>query len=119
MAGKISYDEFYKAVKKIPPPVSCFSNGVACPWCGYLHRTISFSMNNCEECGRAFAFGYPEFHSGDDPVSWVPFPWREFHECGEKASLLEDWKPNERLQRLYFQKAEERLGVSAEENPAQ
>jgi hypothetical protein len=112
----VNSDEFKKAIKKLPPPVSCFSNGACCPWCGGLSKTVTFGMNNCEECGKAYAFGYPEWHSEKDPVSWVPFPWKELDATGGKASLLPDWKPNERLQQIYFRKAEENLGEYAEDN---
>jgi hypothetical protein len=111
-------EEFTKALKRLPPEVSCFANGACCPWCGGLNKTVTFGMNNCQECGKEYAFGYPDWHEGKDPVSWVPFPWREFDALGKRADVLPEWKPNERLQRIYFQKTEERLGVYADERRA-
>ena len=114
MTSDDSHEEFRAAMKKIPPPISCFSNGAACPWCGVLHRTITFGENNCQSCGQYFCFGYPDWWEGEDPCSFVPFPFKEFYECGEKASMLKDWTPNDVLKALYFQKSEERLGVYAD-----
>ncbi|EHK57674.1 hypothetical protein MAXJ12_08719 [Mesorhizobium alhagi CCNWXJ12-2] len=73
-------------------------------------------MNNCEECGKSYAFGYPDggWHEGKDPISWVPFPFREFDATGRRADLLPVWEPNERLKEVYFRKAEETLGVYAD-----
>jgi len=74
-------------------------------------------MNGCEECGKEYAFGYPDWSDGKDgPISWVPFPWKEFHAMGERSDILPEWKPNDRLKAIYFEKAEERLGVSAGDN---
>lgn len=111
-------DEFAKALKKLPPPLSCFADGAGCPWCGKLHRTVSFGKNICEECDRPFLFGYPDWHPGKDPLSWVNFPWAAFDALGGRADVLPSWEPNERLRHHYFQKAEESLGVSAHDNGA-
>lgn len=112
------WSEFAKAFKKIPPPISCFANGAVCPWCGKLHKTITFGANGCIACKREFFFGYPDWENGKEPVSFVPFPSREFSALGGKASLLEDWKPNDVLKHIYHDKAEERLGVYADkDNP--
>lgn len=112
-------EEFRKALTRLPPPISCFSNGACCPWCGGLAKTVTFGMNNCEECGKPFAFGYPEWcESKEGPQSWVPFPWREFDAVGHRADCLPDWQPNERLKEIYFQKTEERLGVWANQRVA-
>lgn len=111
-----SKEEFCKALMKLPVPVSCYSNGAICPWCGCLHETITFGVNACMECERPFSFGYPEagWHEGKAPISWVNFPFKEFDAVGGKASALSDWKPNERLQRIYFEKTEEHIGVYAD-----
>ena len=115
-----SQTEFVRAVKRLPPPVTCFANGACCPWCGGLNKTVTFgAMNACGECGKAFAFGYPDWHEGKDPVSWVPFPFKEFAAVGERADMVPEWHPNERLKAIYFQKAEEAIGTSAEENGVQ
>lgn len=111
--------EFAKALKRLPRPLSCFSDGAGCPWCGCVHRSITFGTNHCDDCARPFCFGYPEWHEGKDPMSWVAFPWAEFDALGNRADLLADWKPNERLRHHYFQKAEERLGVSAHDHGKQ
>jgi hypothetical protein len=108
------HEEFSKALRRLPLPVSCFSNGACCPWCGALNKTVTFGMNGCVECGKEYAFGYPDWHSEKDPVSWVPFPWREFEACGGRADLIPEFKPNERLQQIYFQKTEEHLGRHAD-----
>lgn len=114
------WTEFTKAVSRLPPPVSCFSNGACCPWCGGLNKTVTFDrMNDCIECERSYAFGYPPWHDGRDPVSWVPFPFREFSAVGERADMITNWEPNDRLKAIYFEKAEERIGLSAEENGVQ
>lgn len=114
------HEEFTRALARLPPPISCFSDGAACPWCGCLHATVTFGHNECQECGHGFLFGYPQggWHEGKDPISWVEFPWRAFDAMGQKASALKDWKPNERLQRLYFQKSEEALGIQADTSRA-
>lgn len=115
MADDAASVEFSKALRKLPPPVTCFSNGAVCPWCGSLHRTVTFGHNECDECSRPFGFGYPDWHEGKDPISWVQFPFKEFEAVGHRADALDDWKPNERLQQIYFQKAEESLGTYADE----
>lgn len=112
-------DEFTKAIRRLPPSLSCFSDGAGCPWCGCLHQTVTFGKNTCEECERPFLFGYPDWHEGKDPISWVSFPWAAFDALGSRADILPEWKPNERLQHLYFQKAEECLGVSAHDHGEQ
>lgn len=111
-------EEFSKAIRRLPNPVSCFSDGACCPWCGGVKKTVTFGMNNCEECGKSYAFGYPDWHEEKDPVSWVPFPFMEFEALGGRADLIPEFKPNERLQKIYFQKAEERLGVWADMSSA-
>ena len=108
-------EEFVNAMARLPRPVSCFSNGACCPWCGGLKHDVSFvAMNTSEECEREFAFGYPSWHSEKDPISWVPFPHREFDELGGRADLFPAWQPNKRLQAIYFEKAEEQLGKQAD-----
>lgn len=107
-------EEFKKAIRRLPIPVSCFSNGACCCWCGGLNKTVTFGRNICVECGKEYAFGYPEWHSEKDPVSWVPFPFAEFEACGGRANLIPEFIPNERLKEIYFQKAEEHIGVHAD-----
>lgn len=111
--------EFAKALKRLPPLLSCFSDGAGCPWCGFVHRSVTFGKNHCEECARPFLFGYPEWREGEDPVSWVEFPWAEFDALGGRADLLPEWRPNERLRHHYFHMAEEQLGVSAHDHGRQ
>lgn len=113
-----TWKEFIKASRKLPPPITCFSDGAACPWCGEMHKTVTFGANGCSNCRREFFFGYPDWHSGDDPVSWVPFPHREFEAVGRLARFIEDWEPNDQLKHHYHQKAEERTGIYADKgNP--
>ncbi len=111
-------DEFGRALRRLPQAVSCFSNGACCPWCGGLNKTVTFGMNNCEECVQPYAFGYPDWHEGKDPVSWVPFPFTEFSALGGRADVIPEFKPNDRLKAIYFQKAEEHLGVHADTTTA-
>lgn len=106
--------EFMAAIRKLPRPVTCFANGAACPWCGDLHATVTFGINECAECSRKFCFGYPDWHEGKDPVSWVNFPWKEWDALGQRADLIENWTPNKRLQQIYFQQAEDKIGVWAD-----
>jgi hypothetical protein len=117
----IDIDEFRRAMRRIPPPVSCYSNGAVCPWCGWIHKTITFGKNCCLECNRPFRFGYPKggWHEGKDPISWVDFPFREFEAVGGRSAALENWVPNEQLKEIYFEKSEESLGVFAAQNPKQ
>lgn len=105
------YDEFRKAIKKLPPPIRCFANGAACPWCGAMHETVTFGEMGCVECGKAFCFGYPDWHGDKEPISYVNFPWREWDALGQKADMLPDWKPNDRLKHHYHQKVEEYTGI--------
>lgn len=109
MSGDNEAEEFARALRKLPRQVACFSNGVVCPWCGWLHETITFGNNECGGCSRQFAFGYPDWHEGKDPVSWVNFPWKEW-DAFKRADLMERWSPNKRLQEIYFQQAEEKVG---------
>lgn len=108
-AGDMS--EFRAAMRRLPPPISCFANGAACPWCGVVHRAVTFGENECTECRKYFCFGYPDWHSGKDPISWVPFPFRAWDETGRKASMFPDWKPNDLLKSHYHDKAEEATGI--------
>lgn len=107
-------DEFSKAVSRLPVPVSSFSNGACCPWCGGLNKAVMFGLNNCVECGKEYAFGYPDWHGGKGPLSWVPFPFVEFEACGGRAELIPAFKPNDRLKKIYFQKTEEHIGLQAD-----
>jgi hypothetical protein len=34
-------------------------------------------------------------------MSWVPFPFLEWEAMGQKATLLAEWKPNDRLRDIY------------------
>lgn len=111
---------FRAALKRLPRPIPDFANGAACPWCGALHQTITYGENACDECRRSFYFGYPPWHEkGQGPSSWVNFPHREFDALGQRPELLEDWKPNVRLQEIYFSMAEDRLGKRAKEGGPQ
>jgi hypothetical protein len=114
MSRDAATEEFSRALRRLPPPVPCFSDGACCPWCGSVSASVTFGMNSCEECGKGFAFGFPEWSDGKTPVSWVPFPWKEYYALGERADLLPTWEPNERLQAIYFEQAEERLGIYAD-----
>ena len=107
-------DEFVKAMRKLPRPVPCFANGGVCPWCGFLHGTITFGENICADCARSFCFGYPDWHEGKDPISHVPFPWKQW-DTFKRADLMEDWAPTKLLEQIYFQMSEEQLGLRANE----
>lgn len=113
------WNEFLEAARRIPKPIECFSDGASCPWCGCMHRTVTFGANGCDECAREFYFGYPDWSSHDGPVSWVPFPHREFDAVGRKARFLDDWKPNDRLKHHYHQKAEESTGIFTDRSKPQ
>lgn len=110
---------FAEAVRRLPPPIADFADGAACPWCGWLHRTITYGRNTCHDCGRGFLFGHPNWAVNKESVSWVEFPWKEFQAMGERPELIEQWQPNTQIKALHFQKAEEHLGVHAEDGPKQ
>lgn len=90
---------FVEAMRRLPTPIPAYDNGAPCPWCGHLHDRITFGHNSCESCSRPFAFGSPPWPTEPKErlVCWVNFPWAEWEAVGEKASALEDWKPNERV----------------------
>jgi hypothetical protein len=93
---------FFEAIRRMPPPVKAYDDGVVCPWCGEFHRTITFGANACGSCSREFLFGYPPWDaSSERPFTWVHFPHREWEALGKKPHLLEDWKPNDRLKVIY------------------
>lgn len=94
---------FMAALLRLPTPVPMFDDGAVCPWCGALNPSLHLmDWNHCHECGRRFLFGYPPWdEDGTRPLSWVPFPSREWLMLGKRASLLDDWKPNERLKEIY------------------
>ena len=117
--GKDKFKEFAEAVRRLPPPITCFANGAPCPWCGWIHKTVTFGSNACLGCAKHFCFGYPDWHEGKDPVSWVPFPNREFDALGGKASLLPDWTPTDLLKSHYHDKAEEASGIHADDSKPQ
>lgn len=113
-----SLKQFSEACKRIPRPIACAADGVYCPWCGQVHRTITFGKNECDDCQRLFWFGYPGWWDRKDPCSFVPFPHREWEACGKKAELLPHFNPTQILQEIYFRDAEEHLGVYADmDNP--
>lgn len=114
MSKDKDFDEFAQALRRLPVPISCFSDGACCPWCGAVKNTVTFGMNVCEECDRSYAFGYPDWHDQKDPISWVPFPSYEFDALGGKADLIPVFRPNKRLQEIYFRKSEEQLGMFAD-----
>ena len=103
-----SMDDFAEAFRRIPPPISAFANGAACPWCGSLHRTVTFGLNECHDCKRPFRFGAPDWAEPDGAImSWVDFPHREFDELGRKPNLLPPWEPTPLLIAHYRQKERE------------
>lgn len=104
--------EFAKAMARIPRPVICFANGAVCPWCGSLHKTVTFGANECVGCHRSFCFGYPDWLEGKEPVSYVPFPWKEW-DAFKRADLMENWVPNKALKEIYFRQTEEQIGIFA------
>lgn len=104
--------EFTKAMAKIPRPIVCFADGAVCPWCGCLHKTVTFGRNECDGCQRSYCFGYPDWLEGKEPVSYVNFPWKEF-DAFKRADLMENWVPNKRLKEIYFQQSELQLGMFA------
>jgi hypothetical protein len=106
--------EFIRAMRKLPRPVACCADGAVCPWCGALHRAVTFGQNQCDECDHGYSFGYPEWHEGKEPISYVPFPWREWEALGQRADLIENWSPNKQLQQLYFKQSEEQIGILAD-----
>lgn len=113
-----SLDQFAAALKRLPRPISDFGDGAACPWCGALHKTVTYGRNFCDECRHEFRFGHPEWGAGKECWTWVDFPWKEFEALGNRADLVEKWVPNLRVKGLHFQKAEERIGKEADEgNP--
>lgn len=112
-------DEFAKALRKLPPSISCFANGAACPWCGVIHRTVTFGEMTCAECRRAWCFGYPDWHVGVDPISYVNFPWKEWDAMGRRADILEDWQPTDLLKAHYHQQMEDRTGIYPNEGKPQ
>lgn len=114
MENDPEFIEFTKALSRLPRPVACFRNGAACPWCGGLNISVTFGQNSCFECGQSYLFGYPDWWNRQDPCSWVPFPHREFDACGRRADLIPEFKPNQRLQEIYFEAAEENLGKRAD-----
>lgn len=107
----MNMEEFKKAIAKLPPSIECFSNGAVCPWCGEVHKTITFGQNLCVECSRGFWFGYPDWYEGKEPISHVPFPHWEFDALGGKADLLPDWEPTELLKLHYHTIAERKTGI--------
>jgi hypothetical protein len=109
------YAEFSKALAKIPRQVPCYSNGAVCPWCGKLHGTVSFiEANVCTACDRSYLFGYPDWHEGKDPISYVNFPWKAWDAFGHSAEHIGNWEPNDQLKSIYFQQTEERIGIYAD-----
>lgn len=110
-------DDFRRAMLRLPPPIECFANGAVCPWCGWVHQTVTFGANICIDCKRAFTFGYPPW--GADLSSYVPFPWREWDALGRRADLLPEWAPNDHLKHHYHIKAEDRTGIYADRSMPQ
>ena len=119
MSNRYRAREFALALSKLPPPIECFTDGAACPWCGAIHTTVTFGENECGECRHGFSFGYPPWNESDSPSSWVDFPHREFEAMGCRASVFAEWKPNDRLKAHYHQKWEEKTGIHADEMRAQ
>lgn len=104
---------FVEAFQKLPPAVPCFANGAPCPWCGEVHATITFGDNVCVVCNKYFCFGYPDWHTGADPISHVPFPWKEFDAVGQNPDTLLDWEPTDLLKSHYHDIKERETGISA------
>lgn len=110
---------FCEALKRLPPPMTDFSNGAGCPWCGWLHTTVTYGDNQCEACGRGFQFGHPDWTDDNECWTWVAFPHRQWELLGRRMEVIAKWIPNEIIKALHFQKAEEALGVSAVEGGRQ
>lgn len=95
---------FHQALVRIPPPIPCFRDGACCPWCGQVHTTVSFGLNECKRCRRNFAFGFPtnwEAAIPECPETWVNFPSDEFDRLGGKADLIPEFKPSEFLKKIW------------------
>jgi hypothetical protein len=100
--------QFRRLLQGLPPSIPMFSDAAACPWCGSLHTTITIGRNQCQECGRAFFFGFPPWGARFEnlPESYVHCPHKEFEEMGKRGDILPVFKPNGRLTRLYGYVAE-------------
>jgi hypothetical protein len=95
-------------LEKLPAPIPLKLCGrPVCPWCGSEHDTISFGLSNaCQECGRPFFFGYPDWADEEDcPLSWVALSWSERQLAMRVPHLLPQWRPNERLKGLRHREA--------------
>ena len=60
---------------------------------------------------KLFCFGLPDWSESKGPVSWVPFPFKEWDALGRRADILYDWKPNDRLKEYYHKIVEENTGI--------
>ncbi len=93
---------FMEVLKRTPPAVRMFDDRAICPWCGFLHETITIGSNLCEECRRGFVFGYPPWGVEDGrPISWVFMSWEEQNLAVENLNLFPPFEPNERLRDIY------------------
>ena len=99
-------------LEKLPPSIPLKTTGrPTCPWCGYEHNTITFAENTCDDCGRPFLFGYPDWADEKDcPMAWVRLRWDEEALAIENPHLLPAWKPNDRIKKLQHQMAIETTG---------
>ena len=105
-------DAFEKSLRKkmdwlsrLPPPVpaNITACGAPCPWCGFTNRTITFGRANpCEDCGRPFYFGIPDWADGPEYFTWVMPRWQERDLLESHPDLFPKWEPNDRLKEINF-----------------
>lgn len=87
----------------LPMPIPAYDNCACCPWCGYAHHTVTFGEMLCDECGKCFRFGYPQWGSvvENRPESFVTFPFAEFNAMGSKAGKFPKFNRTKRLMEIY------------------
>ncbi len=96
----------------IPNPLPLYDDGAACPWCGELHETITFGENLCLFCKKVFIFSCPPWLTDDSEgrfFTWVHLTSADNEMLMRNPDALPPFKPNKRLQNLYFELRAEKL----------
>lgn len=98
-------EQFQRLLDGLPSSCPIYDDGAICPWCGYLHLTVNFGKNECNECHRLFIMGIPQWGSIIDyrPETYAEIPFKEFEHLKGGSMTIPKFIPTDDLKHHYKQ----------------